>query len=1114
MYFIASRISPRSHSWLSLLLLSIISPAAAQDLDSVSITGRVKDQTGAVILGSVVTAQLTAATGATRKTESASDGRYQLIQLHPGFYTVQVSSPGFAITTTTLQLEAGRNVQLDFVLLPESIVDVVTVSSDNEAVIDTTRTVVGGTLERNMIEALPIPGRGVLDLVFILPGVTEEPFSTRDLAEDRNSSPARTPEEAGVFALAGGLAYSNNITIDGLDNNDDRSARERFEPSIEAVEEVQIITNQFAAEYGRASGGRVNIRTRSGSQKFHGRTYYFFRDEALNANTFRNNELGLKRLPLQEHNPGFAIGGPLKLPGLTRNPQTFFFSSYEYDTLLDHALIDTLLPVGQNSLFELPSPNRPAGERLEDATLPSLNTVVAPYVVSVSTPLRNQKFSGRLDHRFSDTHNGTVAFHMGKLRNLRQFGGGNRLEHSLQPQARDSYAISYSDDFVFDASSINQFRGQLSRLRPGVRASGNLGPVVLIAINDPLMAGDPARRSGTLIAGGSTAGNTQRSERRIQLQNVSTLSRKQHAIKFGIDFQKIESTFTDLTDVSGTYNFASAGDFLANTPSRFRQTFHTTSTQRNTYLGLFVQDDWRMRNNVTLSFGLRYERESIIGDRDNLAPRFSLAVDPFNDGNTVIRFGGGIFYHRALLRTIDDFTLGTQHLSFDTNGLRNPSTGLQMAAAERREFIAANLQFPNVLRPDSDLVRDFAITDRSFSRRLDPELRIPESYQLNAGLERALGPGLVVEANYTFNRGLHLWREYNANAPVLPSGYNSFAEYLTSRDFANFRDSSSGLRRIFNATTAGELVRFNLEPTDVANPNSVGNSHEFGVSISHFNLNSTTSTSIVDVALAALRHLRPDPNSIEVEELIAAGNSFYHALRLELRQRGLSLAGSEFNFRAGYTLSRLEDDGIVNTSDALLPGAFKRERARSLLDRRHRFVFAGTFDLPSVLGRFRVAPVFRLASGAPFNISLGGVDRNLDDVSNDRPVYVGAPSLLRWRTPGVPLDQRILDSLSLPTIGTSGDLPRNAGHGPGLFLFDLSLSRDFGFNDRVRFRALMEFDNVLNKTVFSFGSEFINFNALSPTASPAQRQAFMDTFLVPTRTMRPRQLRLGLRISF
>src|SRR6185503_7405331 len=244
-----------------------------------------------------------------------------------------------------------------------------------------------------------------------------------------------------------------------------------------------------------------------------------------------------------------------------------------------------------------------------------------------------------------------------------------------------------------------------------------------------------------------------------------------------------------------------------------------------------------------------------------------------------------------------------------------------------------------------------------------------------------------------------------------------------------------------------------------------------------------SSTTMLDVALAAINNLRPDPSRGELEQLISAGNSFYRGMTLELRKR----FDSRFAFRAGYTLSSLIDDGVVNTSDALVPGDFRAERARSLLDRRHRFVFSGTFDV----GLLRLSPIWRVASGAPFNISLGGVDRNLDDVSNDRPNYFGDLRQLRWRRPGETIDPSVVQAFTVPQIGQAGNLPRNAGDGPGLFVFDLNVSRDIG-----RVRLSVEFDNVLNKTVFSFGSEFIN------------------TTATVIRTMRPREVRLGLRLDF
>jgi hypothetical protein len=262
----------------------------AQDLDTVTISGRIMDQNGAVLPGAEVHATLIKTT-LKRTTTTDAEGRYRLIQLEPGIYLVRVSFPGFASQElTNITTVSGQSLQLDATLLPSDlVVESIVISDAEPPLVDTRRTITGATLTSRETELLPIATRSVLDLLFTLPGVTEEPLSTRDLAADRNVNHANTPEEAGTFSLAGAPAYSNNLTIDGLDNNDDRAARERFQPSLEAVAEVQVITNQFSAEYGRASGGRVNLRTRSGSKQFQGRAFYFFRDEALDANTFRNN---------------------------------------------------------------------------------------------------------------------------------------------------------------------------------------------------------------------------------------------------------------------------------------------------------------------------------------------------------------------------------------------------------------------------------------------------------------------------------------------------------------------------------------------------------------------------------------------------------------------------------------------------------------------------------------------------------------------------------------------------------------------------------------------------------------------------------------------------------
>lgn len=244
----------------------------SQDLDDVTVSGRVVDSNNAPVVGASVTATLVT-TNVERTVVTDEDGRYRIIELQPGLYKIRAAQTGFGTKeTTNLATIAGQNVQLDFSLAPGDVraEQTVTIEADTTAV-DVTRTVVGGTITEREIDELPVNSRNPLDLVLTLGGTSEEALSVRDLAEDRNQNPNTPPLEQGNFSLSGGASYSNNITIDGLDNNDDRSSLDRFQPPIDAIAEVQVITNQFSSEYGRASGGRINLRTRAGTNKFRGR---------------------------------------------------------------------------------------------------------------------------------------------------------------------------------------------------------------------------------------------------------------------------------------------------------------------------------------------------------------------------------------------------------------------------------------------------------------------------------------------------------------------------------------------------------------------------------------------------------------------------------------------------------------------------------------------------------------------------------------------------------------------------------------------------------------------------------------------------------------------------
>ena len=217
-------------SALALLLAVCAFTVFTQDLDDVSFSGKVTDANKLAVAGATVTAK-SLATGEERTVTTDDDGRYTIIKLKPGPYKVKVAASGFGIQETPeIPTISAQNVQKDFTLAPADVraEQTVTVTDYDSVVIDTTRILVGGTITEREVEEIPNNTRNALDLVLTLGGTSEEQLSTSGLAEDRGANPSSAPLEQGNFSISGGTAYSNNITIDGLDNNDDRSSRDRF----------------------------------------------------------------------------------------------------------------------------------------------------------------------------------------------------------------------------------------------------------------------------------------------------------------------------------------------------------------------------------------------------------------------------------------------------------------------------------------------------------------------------------------------------------------------------------------------------------------------------------------------------------------------------------------------------------------------------------------------------------------------------------------------------------------------------------------------------------------------------------------------------------------------
>jgi hypothetical protein len=174
-----------------------------------------------------------------------------------------------------------------------------------------------------------------------------------------------------------------------------------------------------------------------------------------------------------------------------------------------------------------------------------------------------------------------------------------------------------------------------------------------------------------------------------------------------------------------------------------------------------------------------------------------------------------------------------------------------------------------------------------------------------------------------------------------------------------------------------------------------------------------------------------------------------------------------------------------------------------LIDARHRIAVSGNYQFPALFGRINLAGTFNFSSSYPFNIGANGNDRNLDDVDNDRPNFTGDLRAINWRRPGAPLNQALTDCFSLPAIGATGNLPRNAGRGPGAYSLNLRLSRAFHLAENRKAEIQIEAFNPFNSTVFSFGAEFVDF---APNG--------LSDFLAPHRTIKPRSMRMGLKVEF
>ncbi len=696
---------------LSLLPLLAASSFAQSSLVGGSIEGSVLDSTSVRLPGVAVVAR-DLGTHQEREASTDAEGHYRIPELPPGTYEVSVSVPGFSpYRHASLSIPLGATVHLDILLQPGTVNTQVTVTAQ-PSTLDAQQTSITSTIDAERIEELPVESRNYLNFTLLAPG-----------AGSSAQQPARrslAPLPDSGFTFGGLRGRSNNITIDGLDNNDDYVGSSRTELSLETVQEFQVVNSGLSAESGGASGGSINVITRTGANDLHGDAFVFLQNGAFDArNPFEADRFAPQ---IHRYRMGLAAGGPI-----IRN-RTFYYAAFEQERnrSLEDAFIDPAVAAALNRILSSAAfPHLPI-RRVNGDPFP--------------TALAETEASAKLNHQLASRNSLMLRY---AFTNNREAGDAFNSTGLSDPSARGSMftldqGIVGALTSVFNPRSVGDLRFQIADRKAVLRTNNATGPGVDIA--------------GLIDFGRPYDGNGRRKETHDQLSYTYSHTAGRHYWKAGATVNRVREDAALSDGFGGLYVFAGLGDFAAGMPNEFRQAFGRVETIYSVQnFGGFVQDHWSIASKLTLDAGLRYDFEHLPGafhqDAKNFSPRLGLAYQ-FAPA-WLIRAGYGIFFDRYVLAALNR-VLQKSGLT----GFEQVLTG-SSASALFQSTGGGGLPAPLSILPPSIY-------------RADPRLRTPYSQQASFSIEHRLANNLTSTASYLFVRGVRLSRTVNEN--LLPPG--------------------------------------------------------------------------------------------------------------------------------------------------------------------------------------------------------------------------------------------------------------------------------------------------------------------------------------------------------
>ena len=1134
--------------------------------DQGRIVGTVADANGAFVLGATVLVR-NDRTGEERTATTNGDGTFTVPALKASSYTVTATGKEFAPSRVTdVQLSVGQELALNITLKTSEVTASVDVVAASEAATDTSSARMGATVTQREVIGLPNNGRQLSQLYLQAPGSVNSGSGT-----------------FGDIRFSGRAVQQNIIRFDGIEGsaiidaspgnlNGEVPSPFRLQSSLENVQEFRVDSNNFPAEYGTGTGGQISVVTKSGGNQFHGSVFEFLRNDKLDAANFFDNIVGQKS-PLRLNQFGGSLGGPIIRDKL------FFFFSYEGYRL--RAGVNSIEAVpGQASRICAP-PIGGGAIPCNSAILPLLPAFRAPNAAIIqqgtgsnlfdvaqlqaTSSVNENAVAARFDYKFNSRHSVYLRYFRDQGSNDQPEGVTGRrvlikanpqngvlaLQSILKPTLLNEFKFGFNEAYT----RINGFAPTINGIDLSAIAINISGNTANFGI-----AGQGSS-AGTAVPGGLVRANSATNGRGqpytpYSLSFIDNLNwtKGNHNYKFGGELRAIR-LYTDRLGGT-TYTYSNINSFLANTPQSVQflgdvsapSPFNNGATgeryAKQEYYIAYAQDEWRIRPNLTLNYGLRYEyytplREArnlqVLFDiesgtlrppteaafkasKTNFGPRIALTWSPnfngsgfFGGGRTVLRTGFGIYYGPGQTEDQIQPIESDRVSSTFTSGALN-AYPLNTAAASA--FFNAN---PNTR----------SYQPRAYASRYE----IPEKvYQYSVSMQQELPYNIVATIGYVGSQGRNLFLRSIANK-ILPgqTSVQAGANIPAGVGVVNLTDPSTG--RVIGVTTVREFSI--VSGATVQNPFA------------------------------------------EIDYKTSGGSDSYNALQTTLARRfntGLTL-------NAQYTFARSVGNTAGSNEARTLATNFNFEddRGYNNFDVRHTFNLSAIYALPfgkgkkydlgrmgnALLGNLEVGSIINARSGLPIEIGItrpdvviqctnpsagcaAGEVRQLPGTINAaNPLPAGfvavvntpgggasrnvrRPDLVAGVNPYLGNDRSQLNpaAFAIPAPGTFGNLPRNALRGPGFRQFDLILNKRFRLTETTDIEFRTEVFNIFNFANFANPSSTLN-NALGTGANqlqpgqPFTQAAAGSTFGLLRQTVERtvglgtnRQIQFALRLNF